>query len=138
MKKNTLFAAIAVLVSTLLLGCFFQLSVDKDRQNFETLGFTLGAYLKVTHPDLAEKTIPWVEGVLSMSDEEFISQDPINVAYKFLLKELPEDANVIMLAKACIDAFGIQVNVSVDEKFDDNKYIKTAKTILKGYLQGVK
>jgi hypothetical protein len=123
-----------------LAGCAsLNITIDKDKQNFETLGQTIGAYMRIKHESAATKTIPWVEGVLSMTDEEFVEQDPITVGYTFLLNEFPDDAEMLMLVKATIDAFGISISHNLDgEIINKNEYIEVSRAMLKGYLRGVK
>jgi hypothetical protein len=120
-----------------LIGCAgFSISTNTNQPNLEALGSTLGTFMKIKHEDTVLKTIPWVEGMLLLTDDEFVAQDPIAVAYEFLLKEFPDDAEIITLLKATVDAFGI--SVTVDGEINENKYIQMAKELFKGFLKGVK
>jgi hypothetical protein len=140
MKRRAILTVIAVAISTLVLGGCAGVSVrlDDGKRNFETLGYTIGVYMKTKHESSALKTIPWVEGVMSLSDDEFLAQDPITVAYTFLMNEFPDDADMLMLVKATVDAFGVVIVVDETEEINKNKYVKMSKALLSGYLKGVK
>jgi hypothetical protein len=110
-------------------------SIKSSDINFETLGVTLGGYMKIKHPDTVQETLPWVEGVVSMVGEDILEIDPISQAYIFLLKEFPEDAELLMLVKTVTDAFSLQFEI--DGELNDNKYVEMVRDLLKGYLKGV-
>ena len=137
MKRLSLFLlAIAMLIS--FTGCPLQVNPSIEMGNYETFGQNLGTFFKTTDPEFAEESETWVKGALELSNAEILDKNILQTAYKYAMKNKPEDAPLILLTKQGIDTFGIKIDASKILPEDRPKYAKCVRVFLKGYLEAVK
>jgi len=127
-----------LLVFLLIAGCAgFDISLSTDTENYEAFGQTIGGYYKAKHPEDVAETLPWVRAALDLTNEEFTEADIIGVAYTFMMEKHPEDAELFALIKAGLDLLGLKITIDLENPEAVEKYIKTSKALLKGYLKGI-
>lgn len=119
-------------------GCsFIQLAPSKDTARFEIFGENVGVYMKLENPESTAKSMPWVKAVASLSDEDLLSADVIQTAYKYLMENHPEDRNLILLVKSGVDLLGLRIDVSSLTSDETSIYTKNTRAVITGYLKGV-
>lgn len=139
--KEPLFVLIAICFLFTLSGCpYFQINPSVDADQYETLGRDIGSYMKIKKPDKVEKAAKWVKGALLLTDEEIINQNALQLMYEYLLKEMPENAEVILLAKSTLNILGVKLNLNASQLLPEKRpeYIKCVRGLVKGYSEATK
>jgi len=135
--KRVLFTLITVCF--MFTGCkFIQINPSTDQALYENLGGNIGAYLKVKEPALVAKSAPWVKGAMAMTDEELISKNVLQAAYKYALEARPDDAEFILLVKSIVDLVGLRLDASLLFPEQIPKYLMCTRALIKGYSEAVK
>ena len=129
---------LAILFTT---GCgIIQINPSVDVNQYETLGRDIGTYMKVKKPDVVDNVAEWVEGTLLLTDEGILDTNALQVIYEYLLKEMPEDAGVILLAKSTLNILGVKINLDASQLLPEDrpKYVECVRGLLKGYSEVTK
>jgi len=126
-------------VCFLSVGCsMFQIDPATDAAQYEMLGRDIGSYLNVKKPEFVAQSIPWVEGALTLTDEQLINGNVLQVAYEYALKASSKDAEFILLIKSAISILGIKIDASQLLPEEKPKYVECVRGILKGYSEAIK
>ena len=139
---TTISLAIVLGLTILLTGCppFIQINPSTDVNNYEMLGRDIGTYMKVIKRDVVEDAAGWVAAALLLSDEEILSQNALQAMYEYLLKEMPENAEVMLLAKSTLNILGVKINLDASQLLPEDrpKYVECVRGLLKGYSESTK
>ena len=117
-KANTSRVLFTLITACFLFtGCpeFMQINPSTDVDSYEMLGRDIGTYLKVKKPEIVEDAAKWVKGALLLTDEEILNQNALQAMYEYLLKEMPENAEVILLAKSTLNILGVKINLNASQ-----------------------
>jgi len=130
---------ILLTASFLFTGCsILQISPSVDSAQYEMLGRDIGSYLNVKKPEFVAQSVPWVEGALTLTDEQLINGNVLQAAYEYALKANPEDAEFILLIKSSINILGIKIDASQLLPEEKPKYVECVRGVLKGYAAAIK
>ena len=130
-----------LLIVFLFAGCsIFQIDPVTDAAQYETLGRDVGIYMKAKKPDVVERAAKWVDGALLLTDEEILSKNALQTMYEYLLKEMPENAEIILLTKSTLNILGVKFNLNASGLLpeDMQKYVDCVRGVLKGYSEATK
>ena len=139
--KTLLFVIIAVCF--LFTGCqngILQINPSVDVDQYEMLGRDIGTYMKVRRPEVVKDAADWIKAALLLTDEEILSQNALQAMYEYLLKEMPENAEVILLAKSTLNILGVKLNLDASQLLPEDrpKYVECVKGLLRGYSESTK
>ena len=124
-------------------GCgILQINPSTDADSYEMLGRDIGTYMKVKRPEVVKAAKGWVDVVLLLSDEDILALNTLQVVYEFLLKEMPENAEIVLLAKSTLVILGVKINLNVNAlellPADQLIYVACVRGLLKGYSEVTK
>lgn len=132
---------VMLFIAFLFTGCgILQINPSVDVNQYEILGRDIGTYMKVKKPDIVEDVAMWVEGALLLTDEEILNQNALQVMYEYLLKEMPENAEVILITKSTLNILGVKINLDASQLLPEDrpKYVECVRGLLKGYSESTK
>lgn len=138
MKKLLILIIAACFIFT---GCkFIQISPSVEADQYEMLGRDIGSYMKVKKPDVVKDAADWVKGALLLTNEELLDKNILQTMYEYLLKEMPDNAEVILLAKSTLNILGVKFNLNAKLIFPEDvpEYILCVRGLLQGYSDATK
>jgi len=136
--KRSFLLLLAIIMIVGFTGCpFLQINPSVEVDQYEMLGRDIGSYMKIKKPEIVEKVARWVKGALLLTDEEILNQDALQIMYEYLLKEMPENAEVILLAKSTLNILGVKLNLNASQLLPEKRpeYIKCVRGLVKGYSE---
>ena len=132
---------VMLFIAFLFTGCgIIQINPSTDANNYEMLGRDIGTYMKIKKPEVVEDAADWVEAALLLTDEEILSNNALQAMYEYLLKEMPENAEIILLAKSTLNILGVKINLDASQLLPEDrpKYVECVRGLLKGYSEATK
>ena len=129
-------------IAFLFIGCppFIEINPSIDVNQYEILGRDIGTYMLVKKPEVVEDAAKWVKAALLLTDEEILSQNALQSMHEYILQEMPENAEIILLAKSTLNILGVKLNLDASQLLPEDrpKYVECVRGLLKGYSESTK